>query len=114
MSHKAQVKKTFLRKGEGIARFGMKKLQLKKSVQTSSKAVADNETPNNHRNENVNQTALPSMNVPINTSATESKISQMNQQCTSSKVCACINSIRVYLYSTFYIAESSVTSEISQ
>lgn len=93
MSHKAPVKKTFLRKGEGIARFGMKKLQLKKLVQKTSKTIVDKEAPNNHRNESVNQTAQPSMNAPIVSSVTESKTSQINQvnhQFTSSKVRACI------------------------
>jgi len=91
MSHNAPVVKTFLRKGEGIARFGMKKLQLKKLVQKCNKTIVDSETPNDRRNEN--QTTQSSMNVPTVPRATESKTSQMNQvnhQFTSAKVCTCI------------------------
>lgn len=86
MSHKGPAKKTFLRKGEGIARFGMKKLQLKrKSLQGTSETVKDNETAANDESEHVNKTVSSSASAPV-VSTVNSKASQINHQFVSSKV----------------------------
>lgn len=61
MSHKVPVKKTFLRKGDGIARFGMKKLQLKKkSLQGTAETIKDSEPTPEDRN--VNQAMQSTVN----------------------------------------------------
>ena len=77
----------FLRKGEGIARFGMKKLQLKrKSLQRTSETVQDNETTANGGSEHVNKTVSSSTSAPV-ISTVNSKANQINHQFVSSKVC---------------------------
>ena len=90
MPHKAPAKKTFLRKGEGIARFGMKKLQLKKKpLQRTSETVKDDETTPSDRNERVDQTVPSSASAPV-VSTIDSKASQINHHFVSSKVCVYI------------------------
>ena len=92
MSHKAPAKKIFLHKGEGIARFGMKKLQLKgKSLQGTSETVKDNETTASTSNgsEHINKTVSSSTSAPV-VSTVNSKASQINHQFVSSKVCVSI------------------------
>jgi len=80
-----QVKKTFLRKGEGIARFGMKKLQLKKKPpQRAGKIVNDNETISTNGRENVTHASPYSTSAPV-VSTVDSRAIQVNHQ--SSKVC---------------------------
>ena len=91
MPHKAPAKKTFLRKGEGIARFGMKKLQLKKkSLQRTSESVKDNETTSINRNEHVNETVPSSRNAPVVSTTIDSTANQINHHFVSSKVCVYI------------------------
>ena len=84
MSHKVPVKKTFLRKGEGIARFGMKKLQLKKkSLQGTAETVKDSEPTPDDRN--VNQAMQSTVNALVGTDSKPFQIN--NHQFAPSKVC---------------------------
>ena len=93
MSRKVPVKKTFLRKGEGIARFGMKKLHLKKkSLQRTAETVKDDEPTPDDRN--VNQTMQSSVNALV---GTDSKPIQITHQFAASKVCVCVLCLNVYV-----------------
>lgn len=79
MSCKVPFKKPFLRKGEGIARFGMK--QKKRPLQRASETVEDNKTIPNNRTNDVDQTVHSSTNGPA------SRPTHINHQLASTKVC---------------------------
>ena len=98
MSHKVPVKKPFLRKGEGIARFGMK--QKKRPLQRARETVEDNKTIPNTRTDDMDQTVQSSTNGPV------SRPTQINHQLVPTKVClpivvCVVHSVCEYIFSIY-------------